>query len=283
MFARARIEVILESTVIQVAGKVAQYWQQYPQVEAVAVSGSQMSGHAGPDSDIDIYIYTTDDFPAAQRLKIGRSFSPDAQLIDFWGPGLEWDDPATGIHLDNVFFSAAWIDEQIDRVMLRHEPSLGFSTAFLNTVRRSHILFDRRGWFAALVDKARRPYPEALAHAIIALNFPVLRSVFPSYRTQLLKAAKRRDWVSLNHRAAALLASYFDILFALNRLPHLGEKRLIECVEKDCAKRPAGFSAQVERLLVACATAPDEVSSAVDALCDSLEALLRDENLLPTP
>ncbi len=272
----------MQPIVNQVAEKVAQYWQQYPQVEAVAVAGSQMSGHAGVDSDIDIYIYTTVDFPAAQRLEMARSFSPGAQLIDFWGPGLEWDDPATGIHLDNVFFSAAWIDDQIDRVLLRHEPSLGYSTAFLNTVSRSYILFDRNGWFAALVNKARRPYPEALAHAIIALNFPVLRSVFPSYRVQLLKAAKRRDGVSLNHRAAALLASYFDILFAVNRLPHPGEKRLIEFVEKNCAKRPATFSAQVQQLLTACAVAPDEVSSAVDELCDGLEALLRDENLLPT-
>jgi hypothetical protein len=29
--------------------------------------------------------------------------------------------------------------------------------------------------------------------------------------------------VSLNHRTAALLASYFDVLFALNRVHHPGD------------------------------------------------------------
>ena len=56
------------------------------------------------------------------------------------------------------------------------------------------------------------------------------------------KAVARGDLVSFNYRVAALLASTFDILFALNRLPHPGEKRLLAFAAQHCPLRPAGMA-----------------------------------------
>jgi len=45
------------------------------------------------------------------------------------------------------------------------------------------------------------------------------------YLRQINAAIVRQDPVSVNHRVAAWLSSYFDILFAMNGQFHPGEKR----------------------------------------------------------
>ena len=82
--------------------------------------------------------------------------------------------------------------------------------------------------------------------------------------------------VSVNHRVAALLASYFDVLFALNRVPHPGEKRLLAKAEELCGIRPLRMNEEVTAVLTT--TDPARLS-ATDALIDSLDALLYAEGL----
>jgi hypothetical protein len=260
-------------------GRIVARYAVLPQVRAIALAGSQATEQASQASDYDIYIYVQEALPAALRLKIGQAFSPTAQLVDYWGPGLEWDDPS-GVHIDTVYFETTWIDEQIERTMTRHEASLGYSTAFVHTVRVSRILHDPTGWFAGLQSRARQPYPDALARNIVALNLLVLRTSHSSYRQQLQKAAMRGDWVSLNHRTAAFLASVFDILFAINKVPHPGEKRLLNLAEERCAVRPAALRSDITQLLQATTSDFDAVLPAADQIVDSIEIILKHEGWL---
>ncbi len=255
------------------AERIAARFARLPEVEAVAVAGSQTSPFAAPGSDIDLYIYPAQDIPADVRLALAAEFAPDPVLNDFWGPGVEWRDPASGIHIDSMYFVTAWMQEQVERCVLRHEAWLGYTTAFWHTARQSQVLFDRSGWFARLQALADQPYPEALVRSIVTLNRPVLRAIPSSFRTQIAKAAERGDAVSLNHRIGALLASYFDIVFAVNRQTHPGEKRLIEVAAATCASLPDGFRRDIERLLRA-AVDPTDAVPAVDALLDALDAWL---------
>jgi predicted nucleotidyltransferase len=258
----------------QVAERVASRFARLPDVEAVAIGGSQASGAASEHSDIDIYIYSHDEIPRDVRTAIGAEFSDNVEVIDYWGPGNEWDDRETGVHVDVVFWTVGWIGDQIDRTLVRHEAWTGYTTSFWHTVKISRIIYDRNGWFARLQQTANQPYPDALVKAIVETNWPLLRTVFPAYLHQLEKAAARRDLVSLNHRAAALLASYFDILFAVNRLPHPGEKRLIDLAEQHCAKLPVNMRADIGAFLRATVDTTLSISDAGNAMIDALEVVL---------
>ncbi|MDE5697406.1 MAG: hypothetical protein K2I96_08360 [Lachnospiraceae bacterium] len=55
--------------------------------------------------------------------------------------------------------------------------------------------------------------------------------------------------VSVNHRTAAFLESYFDIIFALNRLTHPGEKRMVQYAKEQAEILPVGFEENLDKLL----------------------------------
>jgi hypothetical protein len=94
-------------------------------------------------------------------------------------------------------------------------------------------------------------------------------------------AAQRGDLVSLNHRTAALLASYFDILFALNRELHPGEKRLLEHAQSRCACLPVDMAENVAAVLAASATGDPLLLACLETLLDHLDQLLEQEGFDP--
>ena len=76
----------------------------------------------------------------------------------------------------------------------------------------------------------------------------LLSGMLPSFDAQIKKAEKRRDLVSVNHRVTEFLASYFDILFALNEMTHPGEKRMQSICSQECKLLPRNFDINLHRL-----------------------------------
>ncbi len=265
----------------RLAAQVGALFAGLPQVVAVALGGSRAGGSADADSDIDLYVYTRGEIPLAERERIvAQSGGAVRSSLDltYWGPGDEWIHAPSGIEVDIVYFEATWMDAQIARVVEGRQASLGYSTCFWHTVRRSRQLADAQGWFAGLQQRCAGEYPEALRRNIIALNRPVLREVIPAYAGQLEKAVRRGDLVSVNHRLAALFASYFDILFALNRELHPGEKRLAELAAQRCARLPETMQADIAAVFEASSGAGlERLPGRVERLLDRLDRLLAAE------
>lgn len=263
----------------QLARHIAQRYSEVPQVETVALGGSLSAHTDDSGSDLDLYVYTRDDIPRDVRADIASEQSQHMEIDNqFWEPGDEWIDPDTGIHVDVMFRSCTWIEEQLDRVLQHHQSSLGYSTCLWHNVLASQILYDRNAWFAQLQQKANQPYPKALQRAIIARNYPLLRDTLSSYLHQMQLAVARRDIVSINHRATTFLASYFDILFAINRLPHPGEKRLLPIIATHCAKVPPAMEEQMH-LFVQSIVYHERIIDQAHLLVDELAALLNAEGL----
>jgi hypothetical protein len=268
-----------QSVHLQLAHEIAGLFTALPQVEAVALGGSRGRGSATTDraSDIDLYVYTHGDVPLADRHAIvERSGGATVANLNlhYWGPGDEWINARTGIEVDIVYFDATWMQDQVVRVVEQHQASMGYSTCLWFTVWQSLILSDPKAWFASLQQRCQVDYPEPLRRNIIALNHPVLRGIIPAYAHQIEKAVVRRDLVSINHRVAALLASYFDIIFALNRQLHPGEKRMVELATRNCTLLPANMEVDLASILLLTEAEIVELPSRVATLLDHLDRLL---------
>ena len=247
---------------------LAQRFAELPYVVAVVLAGSRGGGTSDRESDFDIYVYASAEVPVEfRRALLGAGAEVDNR---FWEPGDESSDLANGLKLDIMYRSPKWIEDQLDRVLVRHEASIGYTTCFWFNVLHSKSLFDREGWFQQLQDRAKVNYPNELQRAVIAKNWPILRRNRSSYRRQIELALQRDDAVSVQHRVTALLASFFDVWFALERQPHPGEKRLL-------TQLPVRWASLVRDVLNAeCTT----LLKSIDGLIDPLDARLREEDLL---
>lgn len=256
---------------------IARRLADMPGVVAVALGGSTAGGVADLRSDVDLYVYAPEPPPLAPRIALARAYDPAPEIDNrAFGPGDEWSDPATGLAVDLMYWSPAWIEAQLARVLDEHLASVGYSTCFWRTVRDSVPLSDPTGWFAVLQASVRRPYPEPLRRAIIALNRPLLRGARSSFLRQIESAIARDDAVSVHHRTAAFLASFFDILFALNRIPHPGEKRLLAIAAAECRILPPDLPALVGAVIAATAPpwADGRLVASLHVLADALDDLL---------
>jgi len=261
------------------APEIARLLVQLPSVRAVALGGSTATASADPGSDIDLYVYANAAVPVSDRRAIILRRAVRAEIDNrVWEWGDEWVERGSGTCVDVTYRSPDWIEGELDRVLRRHEASVGYTTTLWHNVLTCIPLQDPTDWLAQLKARADQPYPEPLARAIIAKNHPLLRRAISSFANQLAKATARRDLVSVYHRAAAILASYFDVLFALNRRPHPGEKRLLDHASALPA-RPVDVEHQVEAFLRSVALG--DPSRPFGSMLDSLDALLEERGEMP--
>ena len=218
------------------------------QVEGIMLGGSRATGRFDETSDYDVYVYITGTIPAAQRKQILEKYCRYMEIGNsFW----ELEDDVTlnnGIDMDIIYRDRNEFERTVSSVVLDCTPWNGYTTCMWHNLITSKIVLDKNGHLHTLQEKFRIPYPKKLKENIISNNLKLLSGMLPSFDAQIKKAENRGDLVSVNHRVTEFLASYFDILFALNEMTHPGEKRMQSICSQECKILPHNFNENLHRL-----------------------------------
>lgn len=243
-------------------------------VEAIALGGSRASDRYDDQSDYDVYLYCTGPVEESLRREILSRYCAYIEIGNaFW----ELEDNCklkNGIDIDILYRDLDAFTADVAAVVEQHQARNGYTTCMWHNLLHSKILYDRNGRLAAAKARFDVPYPEQLQENIIFRNYKLLQASMPAYRVQISKAIRRQDLVSMNHRVAAFMESYFDILFAVNRLTHPGEKRLMALCKERCQILPDRFEENLYNLFYHLYAAPDRVDSDIASLVGQLQKIL---------
>lgn len=250
-------------------------------VEAITLAGSRASGRNDSDSDIDLDLFISKPISLEKRRAIALKFADEIEIgNEFFGSADEYITRERGIDIDVCLFGFDEIKENLHRVMDKYQVMTGYTTCFVHNVINAKLLYDRVGEFETLQALYTNRYPLELKKAIVDTNYPILRETFSSYYHQIEKAIKRQDLNSINHRVTAFLASYYDIIFAINEMVHPGEKRLLSIIETRDLRRPLFMKQWIEEMIQNIGINHDIVLLRLNQLVDELRIILIEEQLL---
>lgn len=227
-------------------------YKDFSEVKAIALGGSGVNNTSDHLSDIDVYIFVEKDISVSNREEMVKKISSKYEVgCEYFGSGDEFFVNKLNTQLDAMYFNINWFESVVNNVWVKHYPSNGYTTAFLFTLNNFQIIYDTDNWLLNLHNSIQTEYPNELKQNIIKRNIMLMKDKpFASYYEQIEKAVKRNDVVSINHRITAFLASYFDIIFAVNELLHPGEKRLIQYAKDNCNILPDNFEENIKKLLI---------------------------------
>ena len=246
-----------------------------PEVEAIALGGSRAEKNYDEKSDYDVYVYCTNGVSESVRRNLLSAFCEKMELGNrFW----EYEDNCTligGTDIDLVYRNLDGFIECVAAVVEDFRAYNGYTTCMWHNLLNCKIIYDPLGRLAAAKRRFSVPYPEQLKKNIIDRNFKLIHEAMPAYDNQIIKALKRNDIVSVNHRAAAFLESYFDIIFAINGQTHPGEKRLTSLCRQSCEILPEDFENNLNDLFAHLFLNRKAVEKDLKKIIEELEKIIR--------
>ncbi len=254
--------------------KIVEEFSIIEDVESIMLSGSAGSKMDDEYSDYDLYIYSKKPICIEKRRDIIEKYSSYTEINNqFWETEDNFILADENKLCEIIYRDFSFIDSTVGSVIEKHSAWIGYTTCFWHNLINSKLLFDRNGIGAEYIKRFSIDYPDSLVQNIIDNNFPILRERVSSYFNQIKKAVIRNDFISINHRVAAFLASYFDIIFALNKMGHPGEKKLIKIVSEKCKYIPKNFKTELEK---AVKTDGAELLEVLNSIVDNLEILIKE-------
>lgn len=218
------------------------------EVESIALGGSRAGKNYDEKSDYDVYLYINSAINEEKRKNILKKFCSYIEIGNsFW----EYEDNCVlndGIEIDILYRDIEDFIKGIERVVVECQPNNSYTTCMWNNLITCKILYDKNGKLEKYKNKYSIDYPKQLKENIIKRQLKLIDSSMPAYPKQIIKAVQRNDFVSINHRITEFLASYFDLLFAINEVTHPGEKRLVQLCKTQCKILPENFEENLELL-----------------------------------
>lgn len=254
--------------------KLFEELKNLPQVEAIALGGSRAGENFDEKSDYDVYLYCTGPVDDDVRKDILERYCSYIELSNhFW----ELEDNCTlknGVDIDILYRNIDDFTADVASVVEGFNARTGYTTCMWHNLLTCKIICDKGGRLQAIKDRFNVSYPVELKKNIVEKNMSLLSGMLPSYDGQILKAVKRGDLVSINHRTSAFMESYFDVLFALNECTHPGEKRLVSLSKKNLRILPANFEENINKLFADLFLFPKAVAEDLAEIVEELRRVL---------
>ena len=254
--------------------KLFEDFSRFEQVESIALGGSRSGENYDEKSDYDVYIYCTSPVSEEDRRVVLEKYCTIMEIGNhYW----EYEDNCTlnnGIDIDIIYRSLDGFAEEISDVVECFRSHNGYTTCMWHNLKNCKIIYDKNDRLLQTKKRFDVPYPDKLKDSIIERNTKLLYNSMPAYIHQIRKAVSRKDIVSVIHRTTAFLESYFDVIFALNKLTHPGEKRLIELCRQSCSVLPGNFEENLDRLFDDLLNNPESTEHDIDEIVMELKKVI---------
>jgi len=189
-------------------------------VDAIALGGSRAGVNFDKKSDYDVYVYVNGIIEENLRKQILSKYCSYTEIGNsFW----EYEDNCVlndGTDIDVLYRNADDFFREIENVVVKCIPSNSYTTCMWHNLLTCKIIYDKSGKLASAKKLYDVPYPPRLKEAIVNRQLKLIDESLPAYNKQITKALLRNDTVSVNHRITEFLASYFDLIFAINEKTH---------------------------------------------------------------
>lgn len=243
-------------------------------IEGILLAGSRSTNTSDSSSDYDIYIYSSSPVSKEERTDICNKYFKYVEISNTYFE--EEDDGVLNndIPVEIIYRSIDFIKNELDNTLFKYRACCGYSTCFWYNFINSIILYDKTGEMKVLQNHYNIPYPKQLKNNIIEKNYNLLKEKIPAYYHQIKKAIERNDNISINHRIAALFASYFDIIFAYNNMAHPGEKKLLKIIKDNNLTVPKDMENNINNILKYSILDKDSLLREIDLLVENLNNLI---------
>ena len=261
------------------ATRVVEVASRLPGVVAIALGGSVGSRLADAASDLDLHVYWEAPLAPPDERAARLAAAADANSVRVSVTRWDLEDwlAVDGRPVELIYVGWGDVAAEVERAYREGLTGEGFTTARLYAVARGRALYDPAGVLGLAQERLNNAYPEATRTALLRRQ-PALLAF---YLQQLRVAQGRGDLLFVQHRRATLQLVFFDLLFALNRRYHPGEKRLLAHAAH-CSLRPADCAARWARVARLPADAP-ALAEDLGALVEELRDLARRHGGIPIP